>query len=273
MDQPEGIVYKLLLVGEAGVGKTSLVKQFVFKEFDEIYTKTLGANLYKKTITLELNGKPYKTKLMVWDLFGENLFQGIMKSAYNGAEGIIFVSDLTNVDTLWKLDIWINYAFKFGSEAAFIFLGNKSDLQDKQFDYEEVEQLANKYNGRSFITSAKTGKHVEDAFQTVGQMILDREFAREIHEFDVDYEEDVPKLIEVEDRIMDTFCHSVGEYVEGMSMVQSVFTDLGIDFENPTEEQMRNLVGRLVQETKQGLSPNKHKELETRLEKILKGLD
>jgi Ras-related protein Rab-1A/Rab family protein len=270
MSQVEGLVYKLLLVGESGVGKTSLVKQFVYKEFDDIYTKTLGANLYKKEIDLEVGGKTETAKLMVWDLFGDNLFQGIMKSAFNGAEGIIFVSDLTNVDTLWKLDIWINSAFRFGSESAFVFLGNKSDLKERQFDDEEIDQFAQRFRGRAFITSAKTGDNVEAAFQAIGQMILDREFARRFVAPDTDHGEEIPKLVEVEDKIMDTFCHGVGEYVEGMTIVQSVFKELDIDFENPTADQLHLLVQRLLHETKQGLSPDDHKELDATLRGYLK---
>jgi len=267
MSKTEGIVYKLLLVGESGVGKTSLVKQFVYREFDDMYTKTLGANLYKKEIGLEVSGKTETAKLMIWDLFGDNLFQGIMKSAFNGAEGIIFVCDLTNVDTLWKLDNWITTAFRFGSEAAFIFLANKSDLSDTQFDEEEVEQFAKKYRARHLVTSAKTGENVERAFQSIGEMILNREFARRFVPMDSDIEEEIPILVQVEDKIMDTFCHGVGEYVEGMSIVQSVFEELKIDFEHPTAAQLQVLVQRLLEETEQGMSPREHGELE----KTLKG--
>ena len=179
----------------------------------------------------------------------------------------VFVSDLTDVDTLWKLDIWINTAFRFGSEAAFIFLANKSDLKEREFEEEEIEQFAKRYRGRPFITSAKTGENVERAFQTIGQMILNREFARRFVPMDSDLEEEIPVLVEVEDKIMDTFCHGVGEYVEGMSIVQSVFEELGIDFEHPTAAQLDALVHRLLQETKQGMSANEHDELE----KTLKG--
>jgi GTPase SAR1 family protein len=81
MVEMSGKVYKLVLAGEGAVGKTSLVKQFVYSHFEEKYIKTLGTNIYKKDIAMGPNKENLDTHLQVWDVLGQKVFQAIIKTA------------------------------------------------------------------------------------------------------------------------------------------------------------------------------------------------
>jgi len=177
MSPSEDNIFKTVIVGEGGVGKTSLIKQFVYNTFEEKNGKTLGTNVYRKDIALGIESTLKDSNLQIWDVLGQRSFTTIIKSAFKGARGVILVCDLTNKETLTRLEDWIDYAYKFGSEAAFIFLANKSDLPNHQFGLTEMKAFADRFNASYYITSAKTGANVEVAFQGIGRAIHMGKFA------------------------------------------------------------------------------------------------
>ncbi len=225
MASNEDNIFKILLVGEGGVGKTSLTKQFVYQRFDEKYLKTLGTNISKKDVVLDpgLGGHP--VHLQLWDVLGQKGFQAIIKSAFKGARGVIFVCDLTDISSLQKLQNWINYAYEYGPRASFIFLGNKSDLPNQQFGMSELEAIAKPFNASAQLTSAKNGDQVEDAFIRIASSIYQKKYAPEKCDVALGAMEEVcaTDSITAEDKIIAAFCQHAGGFQVSMPIVRQHF--------------------------------------------------
>ncbi len=161
--------YKICLVGEPAVGKTSLIKRFVYNMFSDKYMVTIGTNIYKKKITL--NGE--NITLMIWDIMGSAGFRQILKTAYFfGADGLLAVGDLTRPDTFETLDEWVTTAIEcVNKEIPVILLANKSDLEWKMTEEDVAEYAMDIFARNYFITSAKTGDNVNRAFMEMARIL------------------------------------------------------------------------------------------------------
>jgi len=179
MPEIREIKMKICLIGEGAVGKTSLIKRYVFDQFEREYITTLGTKITKKQVNLKhpVKDEDVKVTLMIWDIMGQKGFRELLQEAYfYGAQGLMAVCDITNRETLKELEDWITSAFEVTGKIPIIILGNKSDLKDDaQFGLDEIKEFASKY-GRSmaYLTSAKTGENVNPAFVTIGREILKR---------------------------------------------------------------------------------------------------
>src|SRR5438128_10786758 len=109
MPEAQRIKTKVCLVGEAAVGKTSLIRRFVQDEFDDRYITTLGAKVSKREMTFEARDRTkIQMDMTVWDIMGEKGFRDLLKEAFfHGANGVVAVCDLTRCRTLDELDDWI----------------------------------------------------------------------------------------------------------------------------------------------------------------------
>ncbi len=171
---PKEYKIKICLVGEPAVGKTSLIRRFVMDKFDDKYLTTIGTKVSKKEVTLD-DGT--KVIMMVWDIMGQPSFRQMLKESYfYGANGIMAVTDITRRETLDAMPDWIGTIKSVvEKDIPTVFLGNKWDLKDSaQFGEEELRQIADMYHGRYFLTSAKTGEHVNDAFLYLAEEIVKR---------------------------------------------------------------------------------------------------
>jgi small GTP-binding protein len=244
----EDNIYKIILVGEGGVGKTSLIKTFVYQKFDDKYLKTLGTNVSKKDVNLGPKLNNETAHLQIWDVLGQKAFQSIIKSAFKGAQGVMFVCDLTDFNSLKRLEAWVNYAYEFGPRASFIFLANKSDLEDHKFGQAELDKIAKSFNAPAYITSAKSGDQVEEAFTHLGRSIHQYEFAppKESVKLSDGQPVDIPANIKAEDYIINLFCTEAGGYQVTMPIVRQHFQKHGIDFENPTREDLLKVANSLT---------------------------
>ncbi|UCE73528.1 MAG: GTP-binding protein [Methanomassiliicoccales archaeon] len=171
------IKLKICLVGEGAVGKTSLIKRFVFDAFDGKYITTLGTKITKKEVTIKHPSKGDKVNvtILIWDIMGQKGFRELLQEAYfYGAQGLIAVCDITNKETMEELDGWIESAFNVTGKVPIIFLANKSDLENKaQFTLDEFGEFAAKYEKSAvFSSSAKTGENVNKAFETLSLEII-----------------------------------------------------------------------------------------------------
>ncbi len=166
---------KICLVGEAAVGKTSLIRRFVLDDFDDKYIQTLGTKVSKKEInTIHPDGGgPLKVDMTIWDIMGQKGFRELLKEAYfYGAKGIIAVCDVTRRSTLDDLDDWIEGVYSVTGRIPIQFLANKFDLKDQgEFGESEIRQAARAYDSPSNFTSAKTGENVEAGFQSLAERI------------------------------------------------------------------------------------------------------
>lgn len=174
-DRP--IKLKLCLIGESCVGKTSLIKRFVYDQFDDEYICTIGTKISKKEITIP-NGtgkKGQDVHLMIWDIIGHQGFRQLLQQAYFfGTHGLIAVCDTTRENTLLELKGWMEAVLSITNEIPTVFMGNKCDLEDcQEVGSSELKNFAAEYEkAQVFFSSAKTGHNVDLAFKTLGEKVL-----------------------------------------------------------------------------------------------------
>ncbi|MFW9991839.1 MAG: Rab family GTPase [Candidatus Odinarchaeota archaeon] len=162
--------YKILLLGDGAVGKTSLVYRYVHSQFQQTYKATLGTDIFAKTV--ELPSGP--TELQIWDLSGQAHFSAIRGKFYQKANGGLLVFDLTNEVTLENCGKWIDeVTTSVGSEIPIYLVGNKLDLADlRSVTDEKIKEIAESLNLEYTVTSAKTGDNVEQAFRRIAEKVV-----------------------------------------------------------------------------------------------------
>ena len=162
--------YKYLFLGDTSVGKTSLLIRYSENTFDSESLPTLGVDVRYKYITLEEK----KIRLDMWDSAGQERFKNITKNYLNGANGIIFVCDITNKTSFEVLKSWLYDARELASpETEMIIVGNKIDLNEaRQVPFDLIKEFAKKYNMEAFETSAKTGEGVDEIFIALTQKLF-----------------------------------------------------------------------------------------------------
>jgi len=167
---------KVCFIGDAGVGKTSLIKRFVLDVFDDRYIATIGTKVTKKIVETDGTAGQPKVMMLVWDIMGQKGFRELLREAYFfGAHGAIAVCDMTNKETLEELRYWIKALTDVAGDVPIVFAGNKSDLENERVVKEqELQDLAVKYKARAFLTSAKTGQNVEPLFKELATQMSER---------------------------------------------------------------------------------------------------
>lgn len=165
-------LFKLLLIGDSGVGKTCLLFRFSEDAFNTTFISTIGIDF--KIRTIEVDGK--KIKLQIWDTAGQERFRTITTAYYRGAMGIMLVYDVTNEKSFNNIRNWIrNIEEHASSDVERMILGNKCDMEEtRQVSKERGEKLAIDYGIKFLETSAKSGINVEEAFLTLGRDIMSR---------------------------------------------------------------------------------------------------
>lgn len=177
---------KVCLVGEAAVGKTSLIRRFVVNAFDDRYITTLGANVTKKELLVEVPERDLfvEMDMIIWDIMGEKGVRDLLQEAFfNGAQGIIAACDITRYSTLRELDDWVQSVFKVVGDVGVVYAINKVDLKDESLVFiseRDVEMSARAFDARYFYTSAKTGENVQAAFQTIADDIVRRSLSTDL---------------------------------------------------------------------------------------------
>lgn len=172
---PKTIVKKICLLGNGKVGKTSLIRKFVFDTFNDKYIKTFGTKVTKKKLTIQHSNGKWNLTFLIWDILGQKMHDRLHSAYYKGAAGSFIVCDVTRKETLESLTDWINVFHSVAQKQPVIFLGNKRDLlDDAEFGAEELEELASKFNVPFYLTSAKSGESVEKAFYNLGELIIAR---------------------------------------------------------------------------------------------------
>jgi small GTP-binding protein len=171
---------KICLLGDSAVGKTSLVRRFVFDEFSDEYIVTIGTKVTLKNIVVaEKNIPKTALSLIIWDILGHKKLVDIRERFYRGARGALIVCDVTRRETLENLYNWVESFYATVSEVPIVILANKWDLKGKYaFKKRNLEEVAKKLNAPSLYTSAKTGKNVEKAFYALATLMLKAEIER-----------------------------------------------------------------------------------------------
>uniref|UniRef100_A0A7S3ATR3 Uncharacterized protein n=1 Tax=Haptolina ericina TaxID=156174 RepID=A0A7S3ATR3_9EUKA len=172
MAQEYDYVFKLVLIGDSGVGKSCLLLRFADDTYTESHISTIGVDF--KIRTIQLDGKTIK--LQIWDTAGQERFRTITSSYYRGAHGIIVVYDTTDSETFEHVKTWLHEIDRYASENVNkLLVGNKSDLTSKrQVETEAAKEFADSVNIPFLETSAKNATNVEDAFMTMAGEIKKR---------------------------------------------------------------------------------------------------
>jgi small GTP-binding protein len=177
MNEDDLMKVKVCFIGDAGVGKTSLIKRFVLDVFDDRYIATIGTKVTKKIVEVPAGpGQTVKVMMLVWDIMGQKGFRELLREAYFfGAHGAIAVCDLTNKESLEELRYWIKALTDVAGDVPVVFAGNKADMENERAVKEEdLLELASKYKSQAFMTSAKTGQNVEAMFKALGKAMADK---------------------------------------------------------------------------------------------------
>jgi small GTP-binding protein len=166
----KALTYKLVLLGDAGVGKTALAVQFVKGQFNEFTESTIGASFMNQTVTL-----PDDTlvKFQIWDTAGQERFHSLAPMYYRGAQAAIVVYDITNRGSFEKSKEWVKEIQQQGDANCVIALvGNKVDMVNaRKVSTEEAQQYASS-NGLFFTeTSAKTALGVSELFMKIAKQL------------------------------------------------------------------------------------------------------
>ena len=173
----EEIVYKVLLLGDSSVGKTCFLLRYCDKSFQDVHLSTIGLDYRLKSMTLK-NSK--NIKLQIWDTAGQDRFRAITKNYYKGANGIILIYDVTNMQTYENVKNWISQIKEEASPNVIIYLvGNKIDVPDEQrlIKAEDGQKIADEFNLPFKEASAKDGTNVNEIFQELLEEI-DEKYAK-----------------------------------------------------------------------------------------------
>ena len=170
---------KICLIGEEGVGKTSLIRRFVLSQFDEKYLRTVGTMVSKKVVSLgPVDGTMFTLHMLVWDIMGRRDFMSLYKEAYfSRARGILAVLDMTRPETLDALTDWMEGINSSVGEVPTIVLANKKDMQEHvRVEEDDILALCELHAAPYLLTSARTGENVETAFDKMAEMAVRSRF-------------------------------------------------------------------------------------------------
>eukprot|EP01084_Bolivina_argentea_P010894 20326_1 len=179
MSHRKKVLLKVIILGDSGVGKTSLMNKFVNDKFSKQYKATIGADFLTKEILID----DKLVTMQIWDTAGQERFQSLGVAFYRGADSCVLVYDITDQKSFDSLDLWMD---EFIAQAAprnpkefpFVVLGNKSDLAKTKRQVADAKARSwckNKNDIPFFETSAKDNTNVEQAFQTVARNALKQE--------------------------------------------------------------------------------------------------
>lgn len=164
------------MLGDASVGKTSVLNQFVNREFSANYKPTIGSDFTSRQV--EINDE--FVTLQIWDTAGQERFKALGPTFYRGADCCILVYDVTRMDTFRNLNLWhASFLEQIDSDSrdyvAFLVLGNKIDLIDREVEPSMGRQWAEQHGYLFFETSAKTADNIMTAFDQVVIQSRERE--------------------------------------------------------------------------------------------------
>ncbi|KAJ8956225.1 hypothetical protein NQ318_014956 [Aromia moschata] len=163
-------LFKLLIIGDSGVGKSSLLLRFSDNTFTGSYITTIGVDFKIKTV--HINGQ--KVKLQIWDTAGQERFRTITSTYYRGTHGVIVVYDVTNGESFANVKRWLHEIEQNCDLVNKVLVGNKNDTPERKVVLtEDAQRFADTMNIQLFETSAKDNINVEEMFMAITRLVLD----------------------------------------------------------------------------------------------------
>jgi small GTP-binding protein len=248
---------KIVLLGDSAVGKTSLVRRYVFDQFEDSHIATIGSKVTMKRLMVPRPDRTVDLKLMIWDIIGREGYRALHARTFAGVHGAILVADLTRRETLESLErYWIPALMKVVESVPLVFACNKSDLKkDFEFDPDEMEDLASRYNiglegvlpsgfKSDYSTSAKNGSNVEQVFESLGHLVLANKRpsdpVKELYEslvvMGIQRTTDKTTPMGALDAIMVDFCAGYEDSRMAMLILRQEISRAGVDINDPTKE-------------------------------------
>jgi len=162
-------LFKLVLIGDTGVGKSCLLLRFADDNFTESYISTIGVDFRFRTV--RIGNKT--VKLQIWDTAGQERFRTITSAYYRGADGIIMVYDVTNRNSFNHVRDWLKEVDEYANEdTCKLLIGNKDDCPDKVVDSGTGQNFAEELGIPFIETSARTAQNVETAFTRMAEQLI-----------------------------------------------------------------------------------------------------
>lgn len=190
-------LFKLLIIGDSGVGKSSILLRFTEDDFEEDQPCTIGVDFKVKMI--EFANK--KLNLTIWDTAGQEKFRSLTSSYYRGTQGIILVYDVTNRKSFEHLELWLGEIemYTTNEDVVKLLVGNKIDRPDREVSKEEGAEFARSKAMVFIECSAKTRLGIQQTFEELVQKILDTPslYSKTPTEHLKVTERDLPKLEEL----------------------------------------------------------------------------
>jgi Ras-related protein Rab-7A len=183
MDVPRKELYKIIVLGDAGVGKTAILNRYVNDRFTQNYRTTVGADFMSKE--LEIDNRAIT--LQIWDTAGQERFQSLGGAFYRGSDCCILTYDVTSVDSLQNLDTWRNSFISSANPKEpetfpFVVIANKIDAEaERKVSRQEGEEWAKTNNYMFFEVSAKDGTNIVEAFLEVAKLVISKDEQEEIY--------------------------------------------------------------------------------------------
>ncbi len=259
---------KIVLLGDSAVGKTSLIRRYVFDQFEDAYVATIGSKITKKVMNIQRDGVDSPVNLVIWDVLGRAGYLAVHTRTFAGIHGAFLVVDLTRRETLSSLEqYWIPLLFQVAENVPMVFACNKSDLRDRfAFRLSAVQQIGSKYNGghedslpsqlkSSYLTSAKTGENVEVAFESLAHMMLSKKAPkdpiRELYERlvaeGIYRQTDKRTMIGATDALIVDFCEGFDDDRLAYVILRQEFARAGVDIRSPSKEGLLKAVEYLAE--------------------------
>jgi small GTP-binding protein len=268
MGEKMTIKKKIVMLGDSAVGKTSMVRRYVYDTFEDSYITTIGSKLTTKELVMEIEGEEIELKLVIWDVLGRVGYNASHAKMFAGADGAFLIADLTRKGTLGSLErYWIPLLFEVVGNVPLVFGSNKSDLENEiAFDTAMRDEMASRYNygiaeslpshlSTTYLTSAKSGENIENAFESIAHLLLTNKTPenpiKELYETlvaeGIYRQTDKRTLIGATDALIVDFSGGFEDDNLAQLHVSSEFIRAGLDVRNPTKEALLRVVEFLAE--------------------------
>jgi small GTP-binding protein len=284
---------KIVMLGDSAVGKTSMVRRFVYDTFEDSYITTIGSKLTTKELLIKKDDEEVDLKLVIWDVLGRVGYNASHAKMFAGADGAFLIADLTRKETLYSLErYWIPLLFEVVENVPLVFTSNKSDLtNDISYEFSEMKEMASRYNygvsdslpqnlDTSYLTSAKTGNNVENVFESLGHMLLSKRIIvnpiKELYETlvaeGIYRQTDKKTLIGATDAIIVEFSGGFEDDKIAMTVMRQEFIRAGLNVNKPTKEALYRVVEFLAEAESENLEEKTVLENRTRRLELVRGI-
>jgi len=254
---------KIIMLGDSAVGKTSMVKRFVYDIFEDSYISTIGSKVTKKEMIIQKKEEEVELNLVIWDILGRVGYNASHARAFAGVDGAILISDLTRMETIKSLErYWIPLLLEVVENVPLVFASNKHDLiNGPRVDEKKMLKISSRYNigimdslppnlSVNYLTSAKTGANVENIFTSLGHLLLSNKILedpiKELYESLVAHgifrQTDKRTLIGATDAVIVDFCEKCGDEKKAMNILRQEVVRAGLDINQPSRDGLLRLV-------------------------------